>query len=282
MTPFSEHKKYDKIIFWLLFQMFILLAFARTSSYYYPEYKDIDLLVSVLALINVILSLFITQWIKNMGSLYSKVMKYEKSISTMEDTVRTMREERHEYINHLQSILGLTLAGEKKEVVSYINDIGVAISFNSQMLMINYAPLQVLLQNKSSKAAQHKIKFKVNVMTELSYFQINTYDLTTIFGNLIDNAIDCLVKNEITTKIIWFDVSEDNKNYIFLIRDSGPPISDSVVADIFKEGFSTKGINRGFGLKLVKDTLEKIGGTITYQPKPKGFTVYFPKSEVFK
>lgn len=41
-----------------------------------------------------------------------------------------------------------------------------------------------------------------------------------------------------------------------------------MAAHIFEHGFSTKGTRRGIGLFLVRQSLEKLGGSIECQSKP--------------
>ena len=49
---------------------------------------------------------------------------------------------------------------------------------------------------------------------------------------------------------------------IITVEDSGPGIPEEMVPKITDKGFSTKGENRGYGLNLVKRSVEECHGSI--------------------
>ena len=88
--------------------------------------------------------------------------------------------------------------------------------------------------------------------------------LTTIAGNLIENAFDAVegqARREVTVVI------RDESNVIRLeVRDSGRGVSRQLRPHIFTAGFSTKGnghVPRGLGLALVKRLVVEHGGAVS-------------------
>ena len=65
------------------------------------------------------------------------------------------------------------------------------------------------------------------------------------------------------------------------IEDNGAGIAEDAADRLFEVGFSTKQEhNRGFGLALVKQALQQLGGHISFQTGSEGgtqFTVVIPK-----
>ncbi|WP_187290580.1 sensor histidine kinase [Desulforamulus ruminis] len=212
-----------------------------------------------------------------------KLDTQKHSLNYMEEAVKIMRSERHEYLNHLQTIMGLILSGDHKEAMTYLKDMGAECRFNSQVLSVSNPSLRVLLQNKRQSALIKGIELKLTIQSDLKQLKLTPTDTTTIFGNLLDNAMDCIVnaKDNSSRKLIHLKVTEVADDYVFTIEDSGPPIEPHILAEIFKIGFSTKGTGRGFGLALVESTIQRYQGTIHYGVNgAKGFTVTFPQQGV--
>ena len=72
--------------------------------------------------------------------------------------------------------------------------------------------------------------------------------------------MDALDGLESPTIVLTFDHDDDRLRCT--VRDNGNGIDPAVLPHIFEHGFSTKGTRRGIGLFLVKQSLEKLGGSI--------------------
>jgi two-component system sensor histidine kinase DcuS len=97
--------------------------------------------------------------------------------------------------------------------------------------------------------------------------------LITVLGNLIENALDAMTgqpEGEVGLLMHyqhgWLSCE---------ISDDGPGIDPAQLEHIFTKGFSTKGENRGVGLFLVRQQLEKLGGEIAVESEPGVFTQFF-------
>jgi len=97
--------------------------------------------------------------------------------------------------------------------------------------------------------------------------------MEVVVENLIKNAIQALDgKGTIDIRL-----SEDDKNVILLIEDSGPGIQDDVLPRIFEPLFTTKQEGTGLGLATCKSIVGQHGGTIEVKTKPTIFSVKLPK-----
>lgn len=135
------------------------------------------------------------------------------------------------------------------------------------------------------KAEQKKISLRSFVSTDELVYADN-YMLNTILRNLIGNAIKFTPENGI---ILVGATSCDNSMFIkFYVRDNGIGIPKEGQDKIFR--LDTKyvrvgtnnEIGTGLGLILVKELVEKHGGTIWFESEEgKGTTFYFtlPKYE---
>lgn len=100
------------------------------------------------------------------------------------------------------------------------------------------------------------------------YVDFVLLDFKRIIDNLVNNAKDILVYENIKNPFIYIRILLNNNTYATIeIEDNGPGISDTV--DIFEKGFTTKsGEHKGMGLSIVKELLEKNNSDI--QIKSKG------------
>lgn len=106
------------------------------------------------------------------------------------------------------------------------------------------------------------------------------YFIMSIFRNIFTNSLEASNTKDVC---IYLKVYNENNSYIFSIMDDGPGISEENIHEIFEPGFSTKinydtgEINRGLGLNLVKDIVEKqFNGSICVESVP-GSTTFFIK-----
>ena len=89
-------------------------------------------------------------------------------------------------------------------------------------------------------------------------------DLTTVVGNLVDNALDAVTNtSEAKVEVL---IGEDDGGVRVDVRDSGPGVPVEVMDDIFRQGFSTKNSpdgGRGYGLALARVVCQRRGGRLT-------------------
>lgn len=112
---------------------------------------------------------------------------------------------------------------------------------------------------------------------ENALIQINNgTDLERALANLFNNSIEAMgAKGDIEVAI-----ATDAEHCTIEIGDSGPGVPEEIRAHLFERGFTFgKARGSGLGLAQVKETLEKLGGSITLVPSTKGahFKMVLPK-----
>lgn len=192
----------------------------------------------------------------------------EQELGDTRATTEMLRAQTHEFANQLHAISGLVQLEEYEEVVSFIDGVSFSRSklFDEVAQNIEDPTMVALLIAKASVASERGINLEIGSGTHLLRCdEALARDLTTVVGNLIDNAIDAVA----TTKNphIRISIKESSEQLNITVSDNGPGVDELVIEEIFTQGFSTKeeprSGGRGFGLALSRIICRRRNGEIT-------------------
>ncbi|WP_197983497.1 ATP-binding protein [Aeromicrobium sp. CFBP 8757] len=201
----------------------------------------------------------------------------------------TLRAQTHEFANQLHTISGLVQLGEYDEVTSLVGVLTrrrAAIS-DAVTRRVSDPAVAALLIAKSSVAAEAGVTLTLTDDSALEALSPHTSaDLTTIIGNLVDNAVDACKGGPAPAVVV--ELSEDADDIVLCVRDDGPGVPAELRDTIFARGFSTKPDvpgGRGIGLPLVRLICTQRGGSVTVGADDDGdgvgrgavFTIRLPK-----
>ena len=178
--------------------------------------------------------------------------------------IKILRANVHEFKNKLHVILGLIQLNEIEEAKKYILEAKeIQENTSEKFIMIDDYYVKAMLVSRDLIAKEKNIIFNI---TEDSYLyqnhcQINSNELVTVIGNLIDNAYESFDYTKENVKEVIVKLREDNNRVFIEVEDNGNPISGVIKNNIFERGVSSKGINRGIGLFLVKNKIDLYNGT---------------------
>ena len=127
--------------------------------------------------------------------------------------------------------------------------------------------LDIIIRDKAEKAREKKIDFSAFIDFRGVYF-IDPLDISTLFGNGIDNAIEASEKLPEEQRVILVKAGKIQEFVSILIENN---CSDTVYA----EGHTTKTDKflHGFGISNMKKSAEKYGGTCTTAQADGKFTL---------
>jgi signal transduction histidine kinase len=177
-----------------------------------------------------------------------------------------IRSQRHDFLNHVQTMYALLSNGKKEDQARYMKELIEEINEVNDIIRIGHPSIAALIQSKIALAMRTKIGFQYH-FTGLDGLSlgIKSVDIVKIIGNLIDNAFDEVNKlppdeREVCVKG-W---SESNSLYISVTN----PVQEDFKAEdyetMFTIGYSTKldGEHQGLGLSVVKERIEHYKGMI--------------------
>lgn len=237
------------------------------------------LIIGILALITVSVLIFLA---RNMFLVakQGKILDIQNFyIEHLNELVRVIRIQRHDFVNHLQVVYALMKTGKTEKAQQYIEELCQHVRITGEILKVNVPELAALLLAKEELAAAKDILFKMIVDSNLVGLNIKPLDLITVVGNLLDNAFEAVEPLPQENRNVVFKISETPKYFVFQTINPGY-LSKEMREKIFQLGFSTKSRNgRGIGLASVKSVVEKNSGKIIVSSsKVRGtrFTVLFP------
>ena len=179
-----------------------------------------------------------------------------------------LRAQAHEYSNRLHTIAGLVQMGRGDDAMKLIAQTsGVHQELTEALLdRVGDPVLGALLLAKAAVASERGIELRVSDDTVMTRSALDSEDLITLLGNLIDNALDAAgsLGGE---RWVSVSVTGHQDEVVIRVHDSGPGVPESLNGQIFQEGFSTKSgpgrKRRGFGLALVRQVAHRHGGEVS-------------------
>ena len=187
-----------------------------------------------------------------------------------------LRAQSHEFMNRLHVILGMVKMNYHEELEQYITQLVDHQNHEAQQVIKNIKDpaLAGFLMGKLSFARENKVEMIIQSDTIIPESQETktTHELITIIGNLIDNAIDAMCDLDEKYVKVLLDYEQDILE--IRVRDYGTGISLQQFPKLFEKGFSTKGENRGYGLYLVKNSIDQLGGSLQLNVRIKKGTEF--------
>jgi two-component system, LytTR family, sensor histidine kinase AgrC len=268
---FAIFKKENAIIAFGLFQTSMLLIIMTSVVYVTTHNVNIKiyqvLIICVLILIVAINSFDYRERERILRQKY-KLDLQEEYVINLEASINMIRRERHDYANHLNTLLAMCSmkkADTLDTMKEYIERLSCNMKSNYQTFNSGNEYIDGLLAVKSNNAYEKGINLDTNFIASLSILSFSSIDLVSMTGNLIDNAMEALLTEPHKNgKYIFISSRIQNNNLILSIANNGPEISGKVLDRIFENGFTTKREkdDHGFGLFIVKQLAEKNKATI--------------------
>ena len=181
-----------------------------------------------------------------------------------------LRAQRHEFANRLHLLNGLLHTGHTEEASRYLAELLGSGPLGSALPGINAIRdpfLQAFLAAKAAVAREAGATLRIGEGTFAPGWLAHPVDVTTVLGNLLDNAIDAVRTGGNDVKVVDVELLQDNSTLHITVGDSGDGVASEFVDQVFVEGMSTKPQSdipggRGIGLALARQIARSLGGDI--------------------
>lgn len=217
--------------------------------------------------------------------------RLEKSMLEQKRLIKDVSHELRSPLARLQFALGLARQRSNGVVQAELEKIGEAADYLNNIIstilafptnesetweLNDVVDIKVLLETLAadyqSEAADKQVK--IEFVSSLDEALVSTYGTTLngVFENIINNAVHHTL-NDTTIKI---ELTVDQSNYVVAVRDHGPGVDDSELANIFEPFYRTDEARDrasggyGLGLNIAQRTVALHKGSIVAQNAATG------------
>jgi two-component system CitB family sensor kinase len=197
----------------------------------------------------------------------------------------SLRAQQHEFSNRMHALAGLLELNRTDEALEYLTELrGLSADLDQTLRTRIRAPHLVgLLLGKAAEADERGIELVIAPDTTIGEAPGRLRLLTTVIGNLVDNAFDALAGAPAPRRVTVSAV-ESPDAIVVTVADNGPGVPPGEIAHIFRDGYTTKRgslvRHSGLGLALVHDAVARAGGIVTVDNDHGAvFRVVIPRTE---
>lgn len=163
----------------------------------------------------------------------------------------------HDVNKHIQSIKELCIFGNTEETKKYAEQIGGILKPLIPTKYTGNAIFDILLSDKVRQVEDKGISFVVN-LGGISFDFMKAIDITTIFGNLLDNALEaCEAVQDKSDKKIVLIAEKFQEIVSVTVENDCNPVKWRADMPV-----SEKGENRGIGLLNVRKSIDNYDGNL--------------------
>lgn len=190
--------------------------------------------------------------------------QYRLSCSNME----FLKREFHD-LKHYMIAIRAEQDPVKKE--HYLSEMENAIRMQEALTNTGNSVLDVVLTTKSAYCVQHGISFSCMADGRLLDF-MDVKDICSVFGNALDNAIECVEKYRDPQKRL-INLSIFRKGQLLMIQFENYSEDEFILEDALPRTTKENRSLHGYGLKSIRQAAHNYGGTMTVHFKDSWFTL---------
>jgi two-component system sensor histidine kinase AgrC len=187
------------------------------------------------------------------------VYTQDTAVENIMEMLNAVRGQRHDFLNHLQVIFGLSRMQDYKALEEYLLELVDDTSSYGELLPIDNPIISALVNAKIARANAMGIKIETQIRSSLAPLAYHALDVGRVLGNLIDNALEAVQDN--AAKWIGLEISEHEGCWRFSVTNANSPKPEGF-HDIFAPGVSSKPNHSGLGLFIAREIATKLHGRI--------------------
>ncbi|MDZ5121938.1 GHKL domain-containing protein [Staphylococcus epidermidis] len=210
-----------------------------------------------LSLVILLLSAFALREMKYKRKLQEIEAYYEYTLR-IESINNEMRKFRHDYVNILTTLSDYIREDDMPGLRKYFDEhiVPMKDKLKTRSIKMNgieklkVREIKGLITTKIIQAQEKRIPISIEVPDEIDRIDMNTVELSRIIGIITDNAIEA--SENLEEPLINIAFIDNDESVTFIVMNK---CSDDIpkIHELFEQGFSTKGDNRGLGLSTLKE-----------------------------
>ena len=201
----------------------------------------------------------------------TELTKMAEQLTGTNHVIDALRANTHEYMNKLHVISGLLQIGEISDAMNYISEVSsdIANGYQTVVRQIQNKTIAALILGKQNRSKELNIDFTLrkDSFLEAHNAYISTKELVTIVGNLIENAFEA-VKNADKLKQVELFIGSTENGLTLTIDDTGHGMGKEQINKIYNGQYTTKGEGHGYGLRLIREIVQRHNGYLEIESEP--------------
>ena len=242
---------------WLIVDMLMLASFVAifTIIYFMPEDTAIVYPICGASIFSSFGCMYLASYICEAMQTAYHAQELEMQRNYYKDRIRDeerVRSVYHDMKNHL--LLLQSQAGNGQEVQNSIQELKDQIQEYENYHHTGNEFLDIIIRDKAKAAQERKIDFSAVISFEAGSF-IEPLDISTIFGNALDNAIEASEKMSEDMRLMTVRANRVRNMLVIIVENNTAATSPETKGTTKKDTFA-----HGFGLPNLKNAVEKYDG----------------------
>lgn len=208
------------------------------------------------------------QLLNTQTQLQNKILMEQHNEQLIEMNAQ-MKTWRHDFHNHLQTLMVVARTHDTKSLEDYIQKLGYEIIAIDNLCNTGDKILDAILSAKLTLAQSYNITFSLNAIP-ITRLPISDTDKTSLFGNLIDNAIEACKQVNLENRFINLSL-EMIQNMISIQMSNSTNGTDNTENGKFVTTKADKQFH-GLGIPHINKIVESANGIINREHKNYVFT----------
>ncbi|SEH51143.1 Sensor histidine kinase YesM [Ruminococcus flavefaciens] len=189
----------------------------------------------------------------------------EENYRLIEEKYTEIRQLKHDISNQLAAARRMFKQGSGPEAIAHLNKLYQKLSAASRICYTGISSVDAIVNMKWKQALLNNIQFSCKVIIT-DKMDIDDLPLCRIIANLLDNAIEGVLRSSSEEKFIYISiVQNDNKLRICVMNSSD---------EVDTENLTTKktGVGHGIGVSSIREAVDQLDGILSFKYEKEIFT----------
>jgi len=181
----------------------------------------------------------------------------EENYKLIEEKYTEIRQLKHDISNQLAAARRMFKQGSGPEAIAHLNKLYSKLSTASRICYTGISSVDAIVNMKWKQALLNSIQFSCKVIIT-DKMDIDELPLCRIIANLLDNAIEGVLRSSSEEKFIYISiVQNDNKLRICVMNSSD---------EVDTENLTTKktGVGHGIGVSSIREAVNQLDGILSF------------------
>ena len=255
-------------LFWLVQAIIVAAAVMQELAGIRPLFFLLFFLVEIIRIVTV----------GKLSEISLENIRLDEERNRMNETFRTVRSERHDFLKHIAAVHFMLEKKENKEAGAYLDVLVDGYKETNLSIKGESGAVAAILHQHYLKAQKEGIEIIYDLEVPISSMPVSDKELVGLVGNLLENGVEaCLDWQNAYQQhaFITLHLVKRSGLYILTAKNKSLPIPAKILDRLYRQyGLSTKaGDERGYGTKIIYNIVKKHQGVLDFVYKEEEFTV---------